>query len=42
MKQNIKLMAATAVAMMMSSQAFAEKWICQWHMRPQTSIQNMV
>ena len=26
MKQNIKLMAATAVAMMMSSQAFAEKW----------------
>ena len=26
MKQNIKLMAATAIAMMMSSQAFAEKW----------------
>lgn len=26
MKQNIKLMAASAVAMMMSSQAFAEKW----------------
>ena len=26
MKRNIKLMAATAVAMMMSSQAFAEKW----------------
>jgi TRAP-type C4-dicarboxylate transport system substrate-binding protein len=26
MKQNIKLMAATAVAMLMSSQAFAEKW----------------
>jgi len=26
MKQNIKLMAAAAVAMMMSSQAFAEKW----------------
>lgn len=26
MKQNIKLIAATAVAMMMSSQAFAEKW----------------
>lgn len=26
MKQNIKLMTATAVAMMMSSQAFAEKW----------------